>query len=131
MSEETGNDSPPTSGRPIAPKGEEWAIQHAIVHAFEAGYMDGHNDTVESRWRTDTYFVAQDRTTKVVKETLATLAASVSRERLEEIRKIVEKVVLRTASANCPVELNFRTAMLEFDAALSTVLKEGKGEDVQ
>lgn len=36
----------------------------------------------------------------------------------KRIRNIVENVVRRTAQANCPVELNVKTAMQEFDAAI-------------
>lgn len=43
------------------------AIERTVVHAYESGYISGHNDTCEGEFNTDTGFVAKDRTGGILK----------------------------------------------------------------
>ena len=42
-------------------------IERAIVHAYESGYISGHNDTCEGCFNENTAFVAKDRAAEIVK----------------------------------------------------------------
>jgi hypothetical protein len=41
-------------------------VERSIIHAFEAGYINGHNDSVDGGFNPDTHFVAEDRSKDIV-----------------------------------------------------------------
>lgn len=51
LSVENAQEQPPTQSE----------IDIAIIHAFESGYIQGHNDTLNGAFNNQTHFVADDR----------------------------------------------------------------------
>ena len=51
-------------------------IERAINHAYESGYISGHNDTVEGCFNNDTADVAKDRASEIVQAITAHLSAN-------------------------------------------------------
>lgn len=63
-------------GATLAPATLLADIERAINHAYESGYISGHNDTCEGCFNEDTAFVAKDRSSEIVTAVKAHIAAN-------------------------------------------------------
>ena len=57
----------PEAPTPVACSAWLGDIERAINHAYESGYISGHNDTCEGCFNEDTAFVAKDRAAEIVR----------------------------------------------------------------